>query len=216
MAYAWISRLRHDAFHKPFIHAAFILLFVLCMVALLCTMFCDPGICTTPRSALKSITEELVQHKRLGTEEFCVDCLVAKPPNTRHCHTCNKCVTRTRSRYMDIHASWMLTCIGTNNHLYFIIFMTSLTSGILIFDYLWIRKHCQRPLVALIYLILWILCLDVLALKDVPFPTRSCVLPVATCRPMSEDTFLCSVAIWSTLQLVRSATRRKYYCLYLI
>ena len=99
-----------------------------------------------------------------------------------------------------------MVIVGTKNHIYFIIFMMSLTAGVLMFDYLvWIRKHCQRRFIALIHLISWILCLDVLALKDAPFPARSCVLPFATCRRMSADAFLCSIAIWSTLQLLWSA-----------
>ena len=111
MAYIWVSRLRYGAFpdtavisrfhsyvrsdapRKPFIHAAFVLLFVLCVVAFLCTMFCDPGVCATPRHALKSVfffffflfisicdfvqaMEDLIRRNRLATEAFCVQCLV--------------------------------------------------------------------------------------------------------------------------------------------
>ncbi|KAH9961431.1 hypothetical protein BGW80DRAFT_1359000, partial [Lactifluus volemus] len=175
VAYAWISRLRHDASHKPFIHAAFILSFVLCMVALLFTMFCDPGICTTPRSTLKSITEELVQQKRFHSQAFCVQCLVVMLPNTRHCHRCNKCVTH--NRYMQTYGIIMVI-VGAKNYVYFVIFMTTLTTCVLLFNHL-VGSY-------------------LLALKDA---TRSCMLPVATCRRMSEDRFLSVVSISSAMQL---------------
>ncbi|KAI0252315.1 ankyrin repeat-containing domain protein [Lactifluus subvellereus] len=185
MAYIWVSRLRYDAPRKPFIHAAFVLLFVLCVVALLCAMFCDPGVCTTPSHALKLVTEDLIRRNRLTTEAFCVQCLVAKPPNTRHCSRCNKCVTHHKC--IDIHASWMLNCIGAKNHIYFIISMGSLTAGVLIFDY-----------------IVWT---HLLTLDDAPLPAHSChgVLPHEACRLTPTDLFLVSVSIWSTLQLVWSA-----------
>ena len=43
-------------------------------------------------------------------------------------------------------------------------------------------------------------CTDLLALKDAPLPSRSCVLPYAICKITSADMLLVSIAVWSVLQ----------------
>src|SRR5712691_13084100 len=76
VAYAWTTRLRHGVFldaptvfcpdfHSrprsdaptcPYLHAAFLFSFVLFMFALLCIVFCDPGISITQtKDELKSV-----------------------------------------------------------------------------------------------------------------------------------------------------------------
>ncbi|KAH9034541.1 ankyrin repeat-containing domain protein [Lactarius hengduanensis] len=183
IAYGWATRLRYGAHHNPYLHALFGLLFGLCVVALVFTTICDPGTIDIPtKDELKPIIEDLIRRKQLTTKAFCVRCLVARPPHTRHCSRCNKCITRNEC--MDLHASWMLNCIGTKNHAYFIVFITTFTACVLTFDYLvWI------------YLV---------ALDEVPPPRSSCVLPHEVCRSVSGDMFLSSVAAWSSLQLMWS------------
>ncbi|KAH8988351.1 ankyrin repeat-containing domain protein [Lactarius akahatsu] len=183
IAYGWATRLRYGAHHNPYLHALFGLLFGLCVVALVFTTICDPGtIDILTKDELKPIIEDLIQRKQLTTKAFCVRCLAARPPHTRHCSRCNKCVTRNEC--MDLHASWMLNCIGTKTHAYFIVFITTFTACVLIFDYLvWI------------YLV---------ASDEVPPPRSSCVLPHKVCRFVSGDMFLSSVAAWSSLQMIWS------------
>ena len=85
--------------------------------------------------------------------------------------------------------------------------MGSLTAGVLMFDYIvWTRKYHRRP-ITLSYLILRILCVDLLTLDDTPLSARSChgVLRHEACRLTPADLFLVSISIWSTLQLVWSA-----------
>ncbi|KAF8498213.1 ankyrin repeat-containing domain protein [Russula emetica] len=181
MAYAWVTRLRHDAPNNPGMHAAFLFLFVVFMLALLCTVFCDPGkSATQTKDALKPIIEDLVRGNRLSTEVFCIECMAVKTPHTKHCSFCKKCVTYRGT--LQVHASWMLNCISVNNYVYFVVFILSLLAGVVMFDYL-VWKH-------------------LLALKDVPLSSHPCVLPRRVCKFMSGDMFLISVSVWSTLQLV--------------
>ncbi|KAF8266030.1 hypothetical protein EI94DRAFT_1734101 [Lactarius quietus] len=134
ISYAWATRLRHAAHFNPYTHALLALLFGLCVVALVLTIVCDPG---------TIIIEDLIRRKQLTTRAFCVQCLVARPPHSRHCSRCNKCVTHHEC--MDL------------NHAYFIIFMATFTACVLTFDYLvWIylatlketpppRRFCVLP-----------------------------------------------------------------------
>lgn len=68
------------------------------------------------------------------------------------------------------------------------------------FAYLaWKRKHLQQ------FVDLYdfeIGNLDLLALKDAPFPSRLCVLPDTVCRRISADMFLVSITVWSLVELI--------------
>ena len=69
-----------------------------------------------------------------------------------------------------------------NNHRQFIIFVSSLVLGIVLFDYLtWAYFS---------------------ALDSFAPPSNICLLPSPVCSLIASDTFLFAVAIWSTLQLL--------------
>jgi hypothetical protein len=158
MAYTWVTRFRYSVFphpstprppslpphlsdvlDNPAIHAAFIILFVVAMLALLCTTFCNPGIvCATktkgslkPVRAIEQIPPNFFYEKPRCIPDFHIDCRrprpgkplkntrllyrmlgwlaalltakfaltlhldwqVVKLPHTKHCSTCNNCVT---------------------------------------------------------------------------------------------------------------------------
>ena len=57
---------------------------------------------------------------------LCPDCMVIRTPRSRHCSTCNHCVER-----FDHHCPWINNCVGVNNHVYFMIFLSVLTSNII-------------------------------------------------------------------------------------
>jgi hypothetical protein len=78
VAYAWITRLRYgvlphtttvhhpcvhsysqpDAPNNPSLHIAFLFSFVLFVLALICIVFSDPGICVTPtKDALRTVRD---------------------------------------------------------------------------------------------------------------------------------------------------------------
>jgi len=192
VAYAWTTRLRHDAPNCPYLHAAFIFSFVLFMLALLCIVFCDPGISTTQtKEDLKSITEVLVRSNRLTEEAFCVRCLVEKSPGTTHCPICKKCVTR--HKFSPLHASCMRNCIGKRNYIFFIVLMASFIACVIIFDHLVWRYF--------------------LTLKNLPIPARSCLLSHSFCEVISADMFLISITVWTTLNLVWTVGTTIYYAI---
>ncbi|KAH9175790.1 ankyrin repeat-containing domain protein, partial [Lactarius sanguifluus] len=153
ITYAWATRLRYGAHYNPYLHALFGLLFGLCMAALVLTIVCNPGTIDIPTkddhlrakiSTLRQTIEDLIRRKQLTTRAFCVRCLVARPPHTRHCSRCNKCVTRHEC--IDLS-----TLVGTKNHAYFIVFITTFTACVLTFDYLvWICEY-HRPKISLSY-----------------------------------------------------------------
>jgi hypothetical protein len=71
------------------------------------------------------------------------------------------------------------------------------------FDYLaWKRKHLQQ------FVDLYgfeISDLDLLALKDTPPRSRSCVLPDTICKRISGDMFLVSITVWSLVEFILCA-----------
>jgi len=49
---------------------------------------------------------------------YCLSCLVKKVPRSKHCTTCNQCVSK-----FDHHCSFIDTCIGINNTKHFFVFV---------------------------------------------------------------------------------------------
>jgi hypothetical protein len=89
--------------------------------------------------------------------------------------------------------------VGLNNHRQFIIFVTSLVVGIILFDYLTWACEC---LLSIPSLFTNILLPDFSSLEDSPTTSPTCFLPASMCRLTAIDMFLFAVAVWSTLQLV--------------
>ncbi|KAH9956702.1 ankyrin repeat-containing domain protein [Russula dissimulans] len=183
VAYAWVTRLRHGTTRNPAMHAAFLIFFVLSTVALLYTILSDPGMCRPSpprREDLKPILERHVQNGSL-TAKFCVVCILEKPPHTEHCPFCKQCITYRK--FSIHHHLWIMpNCIGVKNYKYFIFTMVSIIACVSFFDYLsWTH---------------------LLSSKNASSPRFSCLLPHALCRLTSAETFLISIAVWSTLQVL--------------
>jgi palmitoyltransferase ZDHHC13/17 len=78
----------------------------------------DPGV-IAPRaddSALDAILGRLAAGGKAG--KFCATCKVVRPPRSKHCGPCNRCVRR-----MDHHCHWLGTCVGRRNHALFIVML---------------------------------------------------------------------------------------------
>jgi len=179
VAFAWVTRpLQHTESHA-FAHLIFALSFGLCAYNFFRAMTLDPGTCPVPTSdaELKSIIEDLASDGRLNGQTFCIQCMARKPLRSKHCRICGKCVARS-----DHHCPWVWNCVGLNNHRQFIIFVSSLVVGILLFDYLtWAYFS---------------------SLEDNLTASTACFLPASVCRLTATDMFLFSVAAWATLQLI--------------
>jgi palmitoyltransferase ZDHHC13/17 len=85
--------------------------------------------------------------------------------------------------------SWFFL-VGLNNHRQFILFITTLVVGIILFDYLVYQFFSAIPLPSS-------------SSSSKPFPVpSSCPLPADVCYLTSHDPFLVAVASWATLQLI--------------
>ncbi|KAL4454038.1 hypothetical protein ABPG73_009837 [Tetrahymena malaccensis] len=52
--------------------------------------------------------------------EICYECILLRPPRSKHCEYCQRCVT-----VYDHHCPWINNCVGANNYLWFQIFIFS-------------------------------------------------------------------------------------------
>ncbi len=98
-----------------------ILLFTLQVLQSLNTALTDPGSFLPNYGEDKSNTSEAkLMIATINTNDyflkFCRTCLNAKDLRVYHCPDCGLCILRH-----DHHCPWLSTCIGVNNHKYFII-----------------------------------------------------------------------------------------------
>ncbi|KAJ7057663.1 DHHC palmitoyltransferase-domain-containing protein [Mycena amicta] len=163
--FAWFTRLVYHTPSHSLAHLAFALAFMLCAYNFFRAVTLDAGVCPVPSSdaELKSIIEDLASEGRLNGQTFCV----------QHDH----------------HCPWVWNCVGANNHRQFVIFVSTLVVGVVLFDYLTYAFFSS---------------LDLSSLPDsIPgaSPSASCILPSSLCALTAVDPFLVSVALWATLQL---------------
>ncbi|KAI0297046.1 DHHC palmitoyltransferase-domain-containing protein [Multifurca ochricompacta] len=179
VGFAWVTRPLQQTESHAFAHLIFALSFGLCAYNFFRAMTLDPGTCPAPTSdaELKSIIEDLASEGRLNGQTFCIQCMARKPLRSKHCRICDKCVARS-----DHHCPWVWNCIGVNNHRQFIIFVTTLVIGIILFDYLtWAYFF---------------------SIEGTPALSPTCFLPASICNLSATDMFLFAVAAWATLQLI--------------
>ena len=197
VAYCWFTRLvkgrlSFTMFHLgltlglgtsgyAFTHLAFALLCLLCAYNFFRSITLDAGSCPKPASdaELKMVIEELATQGRLNGQTFCISCMARKPLRSKHCRVCDRCVAR-----FDHHCPWVWNCVGVNNHRQFVIFVTTLVLGIVLFDYLVFAYFTEQLPTSVV---------------DQPIP---CLFPEAICVATQFDAFLFTVAAWVSLQLV--------------
>lgn len=102
------------------------------------------------------IIENLTSEGRLNGQTFCVSCMAQKPLRSKHCRHCDRCVARhdqyvlhlqpmaadANISYFHSHCPWVWNCVGVNNHRQFIVFVSTLVFGIIVFDYLAWQCQC--------------------------------------------------------------------------
>ncbi|KAH8092203.1 palmitoyltransferase AKR1 [Cristinia sonorae] len=179
VGFAWITRLTQQAHSHPFTELIFALSFGLCAYNFFRAISLDPGTCPKPANdaELKTIVEDLASEGRLNGQTFCISCMARKPLRSKHCRVCDRCVARH-----DHHCPWVWNCVGVNNHRQFLLFVTTLVIGIATFDYLTFAYFSDIPV-------------------SPEHVSPSCILTETLCSVASYDSFLLSVACWSTLQL---------------
>ncbi|KIN97751.1 hypothetical protein M404DRAFT_31962 [Pisolithus tinctorius Marx 270] len=176
VGYAWVTRLATQPPNHPFIHLAFALNIGLCVYNFFRAIMLDPGTCPRPVNdgELKAIIEDLASEGRLNGQTFCIQCMAKKPLRSKHCRMCDRCVARS-----DHHCPWIWNCVGSNNHRQFLMFVTTLVTGIILFDYLTYEFYASAT---------------------APDNIAADCSPIF-CVPAAIDSFLLSVSLWSTLQL---------------
>jgi len=132
---------------KPYKRTAFPFYFVLCLIIVtlaLIILFCvqynyylsyfftatsvsailmmiflvnsNPGYITRPKGINLSYLYQTYKYS-----EICPDCVILRPPRSRHCHYCDKCVQK-----FDHHCQWVNNCIGARNLGWFYSFISLL------------------------------------------------------------------------------------------
>ncbi|KAL6303324.1 DHHC palmitoyltransferase-domain-containing protein [Sparassis latifolia] len=182
VAYCWVTRLVNQTQSHAFTHLLFAISLGLCGYNFFRSISLDPGMCPKPANdaELKAIIEDLASEGRLNGQTFCIQCMARKPLRSKHCRTCDRCVARH-----DHHCPWVWNCIGVNNHRQFLLFVTDLVIGIVLFDYLtaaYFSSTVPTPV-------------------DPSTVSPVCMLPATLCAVTAFDAFLFSVACWATLQL---------------
>ncbi|KAI0263246.1 ankyrin [Gloeopeniophorella convolvens] len=118
VACAWVTRLLQQSQSHAFAHLIFALSFGLCAYNFFRAMTLDPGTCPAPQAMPNSnlcIIEDLAAEGRLNGQTFCIQCMARKPLRSKHCRICDNRCKQPSS---------------------FIVFVTSLVLGIILFDYL--------------------------------------------------------------------------------
>uniref|UniRef100_A0A0M3HYQ7 Palmitoyltransferase n=2 Tax=Ascaris TaxID=6251 RepID=A0A0M3HYQ7_ASCLU len=85
--------------------------------------FSDPGVVSVSHKERCEMIRDMWE-KEHSAVPFCATCLIKKPPRSKHCSVCDRCIKR-----FDHHCPWIANCVGEKNHLAFVIYL-----GVLVFS----------------------------------------------------------------------------------
>lgn len=106
-------------------------LFVIVFITYLVVWLMDPGY--TPKK------QNLPFAAQDGDDIPCPTCETRKPVRSKHCHTCNRCVSRH-----DHHCPWLNNCIGKRNHRYFLVFLFALVLNCMLLLFMCLMILCGK------------------------------------------------------------------------
>eukprot|EP01119_Soliformovum_irregulare_P024090 TRINITY_DN8564_c0_g1_i1.p1 TRINITY_DN8564_c0_g1~~TRINITY_DN8564_c0_g1_i1.p1 ORF type:complete len:578 (+),score=127.26 TRINITY_DN8564_c0_g1_i1:241-1734(+) len=91
-------------------------------------VFGNPGIIPRETFQLEELNEAI--EKENVPEIICCTCMVKRPLRSKHCRQCGRCILR-----MDHHCIWVNNCIGSENHVPFLIFVFTILTLQVTFSY---------------------------------------------------------------------------------
>ncbi|GAQ47220.1 palmitoyltransferase akr1 [Aspergillus tubingensis] len=138
----------------------------------------DPGFVPKlgSRNQQRTVIAELFEQWKFDEENFCVACMIRKPLRSKHCKRCGRCVAKH-----DHHCPWIDNCVGANNLRHFVLYITCLEAGIILF-------------VQLTYSYINVL--------PAPVNPTCNVINDALCDFVLRDTFTLVLDVWVIIQLV--------------
>ena len=107
----------------------------------LCCWLKDPGAVRN-----KGDVDLLSLLKLYSPHQLCSDCVIVKPPRSKHCEICQECIS-----VFDHHCTWVNNCVGAKNHKYFVCFIMTIfisLSFLMVMDIL----HYQNSTPSLTYM----------------------------------------------------------------
>jgi DHHC palmitoyltransferase len=108
-----------------YLDIATILVIVASLIFFFMCNYMEPGYVRSTLNWLEVL--QIGNEKNIDLENFCFYCQVIKSMRTFHCQVCGRCVEK-----FDHHCIYINNCLGYRNHKYFILFLVSMLSYILI------------------------------------------------------------------------------------
>ncbi|GAA6010579.1 hypothetical protein JCM11491_002980 [Sporobolomyces phaffii] len=142
----------------------------------------DPGhVPYSPNDVhLKETIEALVEEGKFNGMNFCLTCMVKRPLRSKHSYATGRCVGR-----FDHYCPWVWNDVGVNNHRQFLLFVSSLVVGVVLFIRLGIAYFSSTSS----------------ALPTFPDQPACSFVPGPICSALERDTFDLVVTVWAGLQL---------------
>uniref|UniRef100_A0A1I8AHW8 Palmitoyltransferase n=1 Tax=Steinernema glaseri TaxID=37863 RepID=A0A1I8AHW8_9BILA len=128
--------------HSPFLLRLTFFSLVVIVPWLTYTLFkSDPGYLRTTYQERCKMIVGMYESETPIQNSFCKTCLIIRPPRSKHCSFCDRCVSR-----FDHHCPWINNCIGLKNHRHFVMYLLSIfvakaiaLTGLV----LYIRDECE-------------------------------------------------------------------------